>query len=104
MKKRRSSKKEPELPENSPFTSVVNAGRGMVNALMATVPDDPDARNVVIAKVEGMEAIILLCQRAGAGKTVTVNGQQLVKVRSRSKAWDLGVTDGAPTVGGAGRA
>jgi hypothetical protein len=70
--------KEPTVPAGSPFEPVIEAGRAMVRALSRALPADEDSRNLVLSKVEGMESILLLCQRAAAGEKLDV--PQIVKV------------------------
>ena len=81
--------KEPAVPAGSPFESVVTAGRAMVLGLTRTLPSDPEDRNLTLAKVEGMEAILLLCQRAAAGEKL--DAPRLVKVERSSLEDDHGV-------------
>ena len=88
MTTKRRTTREPDVDPSSPFAPVVEAGRAMVRTLMGTAPADDDAQNIVIAKVEGIESMILLCQRAGAGEVVFERGQRLVKVKRGSVELD----------------
>ncbi len=85
--------RERELDSSSPFFGPVEAGRAIIRTLMGTAPADDDAKNIIIAKVEGIESMILLCQRAGAGEIVFERGQVLAKVeRGRTPVDELDAT------------
>jgi hypothetical protein len=88
MNARRRASKEPEVPPASPFAPVVAQARTMARGLAASIgPDDEgDASSFVRGKIEGIESVVLLCQRAGAGETITTeDGQRLVKLAHREE-------------------
>lgn len=70
--------KEPEAAPGSAFAEVIAKGRTMVKGLSSALPADPDARNMILAKIEGMESILVLCQRASAGEPI--DAPRLVKI------------------------
>jgi hypothetical protein len=81
--------KEPEPKPGSVFADVIKKGRTMRDGLSSALPVDEDARNMILAKIEGMESILLLCQRASAGESIDV--PRLVKV-------ERGAPDAGPGV------
>ncbi len=82
MTAKRKTSKEPQLKAGSAFEPVVLAGKRLIElfTLSAKRGEQPE---FFAGKIEGVEAMIALCQRAGAGEIILETGQRLVKVVSK---------------------
>ncbi|HEY2512763.1 MAG TPA: hypothetical protein VGI39_17975 [Polyangiaceae bacterium] len=75
---KRRSTKEPVLAPGHALAPVVAELKAMIGMLGAAGGET----DFVLGKIEGLESALTLVQRAGAGKVVAADGQQLVKVGS----------------------
>jgi DNA-binding PadR family transcriptional regulator len=83
MTKKRRTSKEPQVDPSSPLAPVVAEVRSQIRTLEQSIPDDPneddEGTRHVRSRIEGMDSVLTLIQRAGASGVVE-NGQRLVKV------------------------
>ena len=92
LRRKRRSSKEPEVAADSPFAPVIALARSQIRALSATVApeDEGEIAAGLRGRIEGMETILVLCQRAGAGEKLE-GGQHLVQLARAPIEEDPGV-------------